>query len=222
VVLLGAVILSIGGEYPRSIFDLVLGLNRWTLRVAAYAAVMTPQYPPFRLDEGEREPGDLFEAADASAPATGRPWGAGRVAGIVVASVVALVSLVAIAGGLAAVVFDQTQRDAAGYLMTPTRTYTTHTYALESASVSAGAPGDVAPLRELLGTGRIRVTSTAPVSAGIGRAAAVDSYLAGVARAQVTGFGARSSETRATGTHAAVGPPARLGMWAAHTIGRGT
>jgi len=55
-VFIAAVMLAVTGNYPRGLYDFILGLNRWVLRVSAYTALMTDAYPPFRLDTGGADP----------------------------------------------------------------------------------------------------------------------------------------------------------------------
>lgn len=57
--LVAAVVLGVRGRYPDSVFDFVMGMNRWCYRVMPYAALMRDEYPPFRLDNGGTDPGSL-------------------------------------------------------------------------------------------------------------------------------------------------------------------
>src|SRR4051812_14528536 len=67
-VLIAAIVLLFTGRYPKPLYDFVLGMDRWVLRVAAYTGLMTDRYPPFRLDMGGTDPGSVPAGPTPPAP----------------------------------------------------------------------------------------------------------------------------------------------------------
>jgi hypothetical protein len=54
--IVAGLVLLFTARYPKELYDLLMGCNRYAMRVTAYAAFMTREYPPFRLDQGGLEP----------------------------------------------------------------------------------------------------------------------------------------------------------------------
>jgi hypothetical protein len=221
-VLIAVVALLFTGRYPRGIFDLVLGMDRWALRVGAYAGLMTDRYPPFRLDLGGTDPAALTAEAVAAQPAgTASAWSAGRIGGVIGGSLLALLAAGLLSAGIAGLVVDQTQRDGQGYVMTPAQTYSTGTYALvsETARVDVRGPdwGDV--VDDLVGDVKVRSVSDAAVFVGIGPADAVAGYLAGVPHEQL-GDLADATGTVVAGADRPAAPQDQP-FWVASTSGAG-
>ncbi len=251
-VLIAAVTLAVTGRYPKPLFDLVLGMNRWVLRVAAYTGLMTDEYPPFRLDMGGPEPGGTVtippsaggggssaatpSRPDAATPAMveprGRGWTGGRITSLVIGSVLALASLGVLAGGGFTLWLDRTQRDAQGFISTGTTTYTTTTFALTTRMTVGRDWGTrwlhIRGAAWFYGPGasdtlRIRAGSLNPdraVFVGIAPTAAVDEYLAGAARTEITNL--TEPTYRAIGGSPPAGPPTAATIWSASSVGTGT
>ena len=233
-VLFAGVALLFTTRYPRGIFDLVLGLDRWVARVAAYAGLMTDAYPPFRLDQGGEDasvapsepptaPAALVpETPAAPAAAPGRRSTAGRVVLYVLGTIAALLALATLVGGAAIVAIDRTQRDDDGFLMSPTEEFSTPTYAIVSESADIDTDGAEWALDTFLGTVRIRSESERTVFVGIGPAADVDRYLEGIEHDVVTDLDSRGNpEFERTAGSQPSAPPGIETFWVASASGTG-
>ena len=257
-VLVAAVVLAVTGRYPRGVFDLVLGMNRWVLRVAAYAGLMTDAYPPFRLDMGGDDPGSLAVASStapspgstgapatpyaatpatpyAATPATpyaatpsvpaapAAPLSTGRVVGAVLTSLVGLVGLGLLAGGLAFLALDRTQREG-GWMTTDTQSLSTGTAALVSEDVRLhldGAP-DVR-VEDLLGDVRVTVTSRSsqPVFVGLAERSAAAPYLATFGYDRVVVGGGDGFAYERVGGAVTPAAPVAEDVWTLSRVGTG-
>ncbi|WP_199434653.1 DUF4389 domain-containing protein [Qaidamihabitans albus] len=225
--LIAGVLLLVTGQYPRPVFDFVLGMDRWIIRVAAYAGLMTDEYPPFRLDMGGRDPAGPVEDRPA-APAPMVPaephahhWTPGRVASVVVGAVLAFASMGLLTGGAALLWADRVERGADGYLSLES-TIDTGGYALTTERVAL-TEQSVRWLPGTVGDVRVRVVGTDPldpVFVGIAPADEAARYLAGVEHATIRDA-ADGSLTFHSGGPPETAPDA-AGIWAARSSGPGT
>ena len=230
-VLISVLALLFTGRYPDGMFDLVLGMNRWALRVAAYAGLMTDAYPPFRLDMGAMEPG-------VAVPAVAPPKAGSSRSGVLMAvfgSLGFIVGLGLMFGAAALVWVDQTQRDSAGFVMSPSERLATSSYAitadyrrtgdaLEARSLAVDLHGPSSLFAsDRLGTVRIHAQSQNghPLFVGVAPTAAVGRYLGGVGHAALTGFPNGDARYATHAGSAPAGAPAAQRIWARTATGRG-
>lgn len=149
-------------------------------------------------------------------------WTGGRIAALVIGTLLVLLSLVLLGAGGTAVWADRTQRDG-GYVTTDVHEFSTSGSALATVSTELGSAGVgwlYAP--GLLGEVRIRVTPTSSEQAlfvGIGRSTDVDRYLAGVNHTVITEFWEEKTEAVAGGAPAAA--PGTQDFWVASSTGSG-
>ena len=241
--LVAGVILLFTGRYPTQLFDFLLGLNRWVLRVAAYAGLMTDAYPPFRLDAGGNEPGSAMtmhsygpppapDTVPAGSPGVGSTspppgtngWTAGPVAGLIAGSLLGLMSFGFLAAAVAVYSVDSTQRED-GFIMSPSTDFDTLAYAVvaEGLEIEAEGPEWILP-DSIVGDVRVRITGTdKPVFVGIGPSADVDRYLNGVSYSEVPNLSRENGRNLpATAGGAPSAPPAGQPFWDASAEGPGS
>ena len=236
-VLVAALVLLFTGRYPRGVFDLIVGLQRWVLRVAAYAALMTDVYPPFRLDLGGGEVGSSEPAGSPEGTGDGQqpsspPTDAGRGTASTLATVAGVVSIALAAvlalGAAALWTAKEALPHEDGFFTTPAASCSADTFAITSERLPLHIDG-VSGLTpsSLLGDGRVTVTSRdgSPVFVGVAASDSVDAYLAGVAR--TTMAPERAYEERrlpvceSSGGHAPTAAPASEQIWTTYAQGRG-
>lgn len=158
---------------------------------------------------------------EAAAPQSG--WTAGRIAAVVIGTLLILLSLPLLGGGGTALWADRTQREA-GYATTDVHQFSTSGSALATVSTELGSAGVgwlYAPA--LLDEVRIRVTPTSaaggPLFVGIAPSADVNRSLAGVNHTVITEFFGDKTEAVEGGTPAAA--PGSENFWVASTTGAG-
>ena len=152
-------------------------------------------------------------------------WTTGRIVSTVIGSLLGLISLGLLAAGGVATWATNTQRDAAGYLTSSTRTFSTAAYAVTSDRIDLGSSTDWVTPGDLLGTVRVRATATDAAKRlfiGVAPQAAVDSYLNGIGHLVVTNWANGHIQHQLATGRAPATAPTDAKIWAASATGQGT
>ncbi|MDD7939519.1 DUF4389 domain-containing protein [Actinomycetospora lutea] len=229
--LVGIVVHAVRGSYPPGLFDLIVGFDRWVLRVAAYAALMTDRYPPFVLDAGPREPGEAVAGDQPTVasrpPAAGRhAWTAGPVVALTLGAVLCVAAVPPLVGGVTGLTADSSARDEAGFLTTSPTVVTADGYAVRTAPLLVDLVPDASfSPPAALGQVRVRVAAldaSRPVFVGVAPRAAVDRYLAGVASGTLVDRGGNRPGVVEQPGGPPTPAPAEATIWTARSAGPGT
>jgi hypothetical protein len=158
--------------------------------------------------------------APGSSPARSN-WTAGRVIGMVFASIGALIGLTLLAVGIAVMAAYAFGRDDDGYFNSDRHQLRSATYAIITEDIDLGVDEiDWAP-DEVLGNIRVRVVGEQPLFVGIGRDGDVDRYLGAVAHDELIGFDGDDPELDRHQGRAPRAPPGEQGFWVAQSEGLG-
>ncbi|HEX5997133.1 MAG TPA: hypothetical protein VFY84_18500 [Jiangellales bacterium] len=156
----------------------------------------------------------------------GRPWTAGRITALVLGSILALVSLGLLVTGLIGLIYDQTQRDSDGFLVSDRVDFESNGYAVVAGglTVDTSVPGWL-QAENVIGDIRLTVESAdgSPVFLGVAEQDAVQPFLADLAYDEVreiSGFGHTVTYAPHTGA-APAAMPADADVWTAWTAGPG-
>lgn len=230
--MIAGVVLLFTTRYPRDLFDLIVGLNRWVYRVAGYVFLMTDEYPPFRLDTGSgsdvqdtpRHPVEEAVTVPSPAPST-QHWSTGRVVSAVAGTLLILGGLGALPAGGTALWFDQAGRDSAGYISTGSEQYSSPGYAITTESGAVRIEGSSRMMNRLLGDVRITGTSRngTPLFIGIAAERDASAYLAPIEHTVVARIDGRGDEPsyRQLGGSKPTQAPGTERFWVAKSSGSG-
>jgi hypothetical protein len=245
-VLVAGVALLFTGRYPRPVFDLVLGLNRWVLRVAAYVALMTDRYPPFSLDQGGHEPpvapligppivdppsdttplpspsGGAYRATPPPHETSRGGWTTGRVVALVLGSLLVVGAVGSAGAAVTLVAADQMARDDDGFLTSPRERLSTEGFAITSEDAHLRTDADLDRLPDAV-IGDVRLSAEGAggteVFLGIGPAEDVRAYLADVQHDTLVEVQDGDPVYRSTSGGAPTTPPSEQTFWVAEASG---